>query len=185
MCEIERYQEFFNERGDTSDLTQQYFWLSIEGHNNLYDNAIAVAENVIPSMDSLFTSRKGSELGFRVIGNSRQNIAAVVWTDTETNEVFTVLMTDGRDIITADPCFIPTNKDGLDIGINDYKPATSTAYNEVLPWFKKAQQLIYRHFSQKTDSPPEIFLGIRVEEMSSRLERKLNNGAVKVRRSHF
>lgn len=176
------YQEFFNQNnGKPTGEGQQFFWVTLaDGQAPFSGDARAVAENVLPSMNGLFMSRSGHQLGFQVAVDERKNVAAVVWADPDNQQLHPVLMTDGRHVVASDPCFIPLGRDGLCLGINDHRSQVSEFVPE-LPWLADAQRLLEKTFSGKLNRGSVI----TVEKMRDRLERKLNFGAVKSRRQFF
>jgi len=181
MKESEKYINFFSEEGKPSGQEQMHFLVTIDDFEPLFGDPMAVAENVAPSMDGLFFNRKGSQLGLRVLSNADKGVAAVVWIDGKKHECCPVLMTNGRAIITSDPCFIPTSRDGLCIDINErYADLTEFSGSE-FSWLVDTQRLIKRKFSQDFT----VNYGIRVEEMRKRLERKISWAPVKGRRGNF
>lgn len=178
---MKEYVEFFGNRKEPLVGEQRYFWVTIHDFEPIFGNAMAVAESVVPSMDELFFSRKGHQLGFRVVGDADKSIAAVVWVDNKTKECFPVLMTDGQEIITSDPCFIPIGQDGLCIGINDHRAKLTEFSGSKFSWLASAQELVKETFSGDLT----ICSGIRMEEMHQRLRRKINRGFVKKSRDYF
>ncbi|MFH0864294.1 MAG: hypothetical protein V1858_04380 [Candidatus Gottesmanbacteria bacterium] len=173
------YKERFDQEGNPSYEGERFFWVLLDEGCDIYGQAGKVAGNVVPSMNNVFSSRNGDQLGLSVLHDPRKNIAAVVWTHAKTKEKFAIVMTDGRSVISSDPCFFPLGCDlkGLDIGIIDNQPTVDSLGRD-LPWVREATLLVKKTL-------PTARFGIKVEEMAKRLERKIVWASIKGRRSHF
>lgn len=170
------YQEVFSQKGEFINQSSVFFLVSVEQESQLYGNALALAENVIPSMDDVFTSRCGSKLGLEVLEDKVTNNAIVLWRNDKKAHV--ILMTNGEEIITSDPCFLPINNQGLGIGIIDNQENIQ-AWNKEHPWIsqlvKKLPQM----------GIPKYQMGTTIDTMKTILERKINPASVKGRRAYF
>lgn len=80
-------------------------------------------------MDNIFISRCGSQLGLEVLEDRTTGNAVVLWRDDKSTYV--ILMTNGEEIITSDPCFLPINNQGLGIGILDNKKASKPGMKSI------------------------------------------------------
>lgn len=170
------YKEKFSAKGEFINKSPAFFLVRVEPESQLYGNALALAQNVIPSMDNVFTSRCGSQLGLEALEDKITGNAVVLWRNGKSIQV--ILMTNGKEIITSDPCFLPIDNQELGIGILDNQKNIQTWYEEH-PWIPK----LVKRLPQMGIG--EYNMSTTIETMKTALERKVNFASVKGRRAYF
>jgi len=172
------YQKYFNQgRKDLEHNQPQFFLVTVNPDNDLFDDALALAQDVVPSMDGFFRKRKGSQLGFQVLSHPQENLAVVVWKSQSEQKAYLALATNGREIVVSDPCFIPTNSgQGLDIGIAQ-RADSIQGLSSSGSWAVKALVWLNRKVNQLETS-------LTAEQIAGTIKARISNQA-KQRRIHF
>ena len=177
-----RYETVFGVNGESLKQTPHYFHVTISEGLSLWGDALGLAENVKTSMDPLFYSRNGDNLGLTVQEVGKFGASAVTWKDTKTNETRLLMMTDGYNIVVPDPSFLPigdqccNDASGINIGIQGHDDLSS--YQKSMPWVNAVLTKLGMN-NGKTAEP------LTIEEMAGHMRRKINEAQIKNRRSHF